>query len=243
MLTLPADSARLEELLRQGFGELELEADELALDRLGRYYALLDRESRVMNLTAIHGAEDTARLHFLDCAVLLKLTELRGKRLVDVGTGAGFPGLVLKILVPDLELVLLDSLDKRVRFLELVCRELELEGVRCLHARAEEAPAELRQSFDVACSRAVARLNLLGELCLPLVKKGGLFVAMKGPDAAGELSEARKGLRLLGGGEPEIREYPVPGTELRHNAILVPKTGDTPARYPRRWAQIKKQPL
>ena len=160
-----------------------------------------------------------------------------------MGTGAGFPGLVLKILQPDLKLTLLDSLDKRVRFLELVCAELELEGVQCLHARAEEAPTELRESFDVACSRAVARLNLLGELCLPFVKKGGLFAAMKGPDAADELNEARRGLSLLGGGEPVIREYAVPGTDLRHNAVLVPKSGHTPRQYPRRWAQIKKQPL
>ena len=228
----------LEDILRKS-----LPLDERALGRFRRYYELLTEWNKVMNLTAISGEEDTARLHFLDCAALAGLTELRGKRVIDVGTGAGFPGLVLKILCPETELVLLDSLEKRVRFLKTVCAELGFDDVLCLHARAEEAPAELRQSFDLACSRAVARLNLLGELCLPLVKKGGLFVAMKGPDASGELSEARKGLRLLGGGEPEIREYPVPGTELRHNAILVPKTGDTPARYPRRWAQIKKQPL
>ena len=196
-----------------------------------------------MNLTAISGEEDTARLHFLDCAALAGLTELRGKRVIDVGTGAGFPGLVLKILCPETELVLLDSLEKRVRFLKTVCAELGFDDVLCLHARAEEAPPQLRESFDLACSRAVARLNLLAELCLPFVKTGGLFAAMKGPDAAEELREAEKGLRLLGGEIERVAEYPVPGTELRHNAVLIRKASETPKKYPRKWAQMKKNPL
>lgn len=242
-MSLSPERVRLEELLRAGLQELGLGADALALSRLGRYFELLEEKSRVMNLTAIHGPEDTARLHFLDCAALLRLAEFGGKSLIDVGSGAGFPGLVLKILCPELRLTLLDSLDKRVRFLEELCEALELEEVRCIHARAEEAPAELRQSFDLVCSRAVARLNLLSELCLPFAKKGGLFIAMKGPEAAAELAEAGRGIRLLGGGAGRIEEYPVPGTELRHQAVLIPKQAATPPQYPRRWAQIKKQPL
>ena len=166
----------LEDILRES-----LPLDERALGRFRRYYELLTEWNKVMNLTAISGEEDTARLHFLDCAALAGLTELRGKRVIDVGTGAGFPGLVLKILCPETELVLLDSLEKRVRFLKSVCAELGFDDVLCLHARAEEAPPRLRESFDLACSRAVARLNLLAELCLPFVKTGGLFAAMKGP--------------------------------------------------------------
>ena len=228
----------LEKILRE-----QLTADEAALERFRRYYELLTEWNRVMNLTAISGEADTARLHFLDCAALAELTELRGKRVIDVGTGAGFPGLVLKILCPEMELTLLDSLDKRVKFLRTVCAELGFEDVRCLHARAEEAPAELRQSFDLACSRAVARLNLLSELCLPFVKPGGLFIAMKGPELTEELREAEKGIRLLGGEVERVAEYAVPGAELRHNAVLIRKIADTPGKYPRKWAQMKKQPL
>ena len=229
----------LEEILRRG-----LDCDETALRRFRRYYELLTEWNKVMNLTAISGEEDTARLHFLDCAALTGLADLSGKRVIDVGTGAGFPGLVLKILHPELELVLLDSLDKRVKFLSAVCAELGFGDVQCLHARAEEAAAgELRQSFDLACSRAVARLNLLSELCLPFVKKGGLFVAMKGPELSEERKEAERGIRLLGGEVEGVAEYPVPGTALRHNAVLIRKLSDTPKKYPRKWAQMKKQPL
>ena len=220
-----------------------LDLDETALRRFRRYYELLAEWNKVMNLTAIEGEENTARLHFLDCAALTQMVDLRGKRVIDVGTGAGFPGLVLKILCPEMELTLLDSLDKRVRFLSTVCDELGFSEVRCLHARAEEAPPELRESFDLACSRAVARLNLLSELCLPFVKQGGLFAAMKGPEVTEELREAEKGIRLLGGETERVAEYPVPGTDLRHNAVLIRKIAPTPKKYPRKWAAMKKQPL
>ena len=228
----------LEEILRQS-----LPLDETALRRFRRYYELLTEWNAVMNLTAISGEEDTARLHFLDCAALAELVDLSGKRVIDVGTGAGFPGMVLKILRPETELTLLDSLDKRLRFLSTVCGELGFADVQCLHARAEEAPPELRQSFDVACSRAVARLNLLAELCLPFVKLGGVFAAMKGPEVTEELREAEKGIRLLGGEVERVAEYAVPGTELRHNAVLIRKVSETPKKYPRKWGQMKKNPL
>ena len=228
----------LEEILRQS-----LPLDETALRRFRRYYELLTEWNAVMNLTAISGEEDTARLHFLDCAALGELVEPGGKRVIDVGTGAGFPGMVLKILRPETELTLLDSLDKRLRFLSTVCGELGFADVQCLHARAEEAPPELRQSFDVACSRAVARLNLLAELCLPFVKLGGVFAAMKGPEVTEELREAEKGIRLLGGEVERVAEYAVPGTELRHNAVLIRKVSETPKKYPRKWGQMKKNPL
>ena len=189
----------LEEILRQS-----LPLDETALRRFRRYYELLTEWNAVMNLTAISGEEDTARLHFLDCAALAELVDLSGKRVIDVGTGAGFPGMVLKILRPETELTLLDSLDKRLRFLSTVCGELGFADVQCLHARAEEAPPELRQSFDVACSRAVARLNLLAELCLPFVKvrgyegsgaHGGAAGGGRGHPAPGRRGGAGGGIR------------------------------------------------
>ena len=233
----------LEDILSAGFAELGLPLDGAALERYRIYYEFLAETNKVMNLTAISGEEDVARLHFLDSAALLTLADFSGKRVVDVGTGAGFPGLALKIARPDIRLTLLDSLDKRIGFLTRLCERLGFEEVECIHMRAEEAPAEYRQRYDIAASRAVARLNLLCELCLPFVKKGGLFIAMKGPGSEEELSEAGRCIRLLGGGEAKIREYHVPGAELRHSAVLVRKAGNTPSGYPRRWAQIKKQPL
>lgn len=233
----------LEEILASGFEALQLIPDPQAIARYRIYYDYLDEQNRLMNLTAISGEEDSARLHFLDCAALLKEADFTGRRVIDVGTGAGFPGLALKVACPSIELTLLDSLDKRVRFLQTLCEKLGFADVQCLHARAEEAPAQLRQSCDIAVSRAVARLNLLCELCLPFVKVGGLFLAMKGPGAEEELNEAKRAIAALGGKAEGIRVYDVPGTELKHNVIVIRKVKDTPSRYPRRWAQMKKQPL
>ena len=233
----------LEEILASGFEALQLTPDPQAIARYRIYYDYLDEQNRVMNLTAISGEEDSARLHFLDCAALLKEADFAGRRVIDVGTGAGFPGLALKVACPSIQLTLLDSLDKRVRFLQTLCKKLGFADVQCLHARAEEAPAELRQSCDIAVSRAVARLNLLCELWLPFVKVGGLFLAMKGPGAEEELNEAKRAIAALGGKAEGIRIYDVPGTELEHNVIVIRKVRDTPNRYPRRWAQMKKQPL
>ena len=204
---------------------------------------MLEETNKVMNLTAIEGEDETARLHFLDSAALLTLAVFDGKRVIDVGTGAGFPGLALKIARPEIELVLLDSLDKRIGFLRETCDRLGFDDVPCVHARAEEAPKAWRGGFDIAVSRAVARLNVLCELCLPLVKTGGLFIAMKGPDHAEELREAKNAIRLLGAEIEAEKDYLIPGTEVRHSAILIRKTAQTPAKYPRRWAQIKKQAL
>ena len=233
----------LEQVLTAGFAELGLPLDAQALARYRLYYDRLAQQNKVMNLTAIDGEDESARLHFLDCAALLTLADFAGKRLIDVGSGAGFPGLALKIACPSLSLTLLDSLDKRVRFLQGVAAELGFEEVRCLHARAEEAPPELRESFDLAASRAVARLNLLCELCLPFVRVGGLFLAMKGPGAAGEAEEAGQAITALGGRLRGITEYPIPGTDTRHSLVLIEKARPTPRQYPRRWAQIKKSPL
>ena len=233
----------LEELLKDGFSQMGLPADEKTLERYRIYYEYLEEINKVMNLTAISGEEDVGRLHFLDCASILNAAELAGKSLIDVGTGAGFPGLALKIACPEVKLTLLDSLDKRVNFLRDACAKLGFSDVQCLHARAEEAPKELRESFDFAASRAVARLHLLSELCLPFVKVGGAFIAMKGPDIEEELSEAKKGISLLGGQVEKCVGYTIPGTDITHSLIVIRKLRPTPPKYPRRWAQIKKQPL
>ena len=233
----------LEELLQSGFAALSLEAAPQTLARYRVYYEYLEEMNQVMNLTAISGEEDVARLHFLDCAALLTLADFNRKRVIDVGTGAGFPGLALKIACPAMELTLLDNLDKRINFLKNTCQKLGFDDVTCIHSRAEEIPDGFRQGFDFALSRAVARLNLLCELCLPYVKKGGAFIAMKGSDLEEELAEARRCIRTLGGQVEQKIDYTIPGTDVTHCALIIRKVADTPAKYPRRWAQIKKSPL
>ena len=231
----------METLLRQGLTALGLSAD--AAPALARYGALLIETNKVMNLTAITEPADVAALHFLDSAALLTLEDFRGRSVADVGTGAGFPGLPLKIVEPTISLTLLDALQKRVTFLETVCRELGLTGVDCVHGRAEEFAGEHRESFDIVTSRAVASLRVLAELCLPLVKPGGAFLAMKSVDSGGELREAEKALSTLGGAVESVRDYPIPGTEVRHRLITVRKVKKTPEKYPRTFAKIKKNPL
>lgn len=233
----------MEEILKNGFARLGIEISERALAQYRIYYEYLDERNRVMNLTAISGAGDVARLHFLDCAALLGMWDFKGKRLIDVGTGAGFPGLPLRIAEQSLELTLLDSLNKRVDFLRETCEKLGFENVDCIHARAEEAPAELRGAYDIAVSRAVARLNILCELCLPFLKTGGVFIAMKGPDCAQEVSEARSAMQLLGAELRDTVIYNVPGTDISHAAVIIEKVKPTHPMYPRKWAQIKKRPL
>ena len=232
----------MREILNSGFSEMHVAAPETALDALEQYARLLEEKNKVMNLTAIKGAEDTARLHFLDCGALLRWIDPAGKRLLDVGSGAGFPGLVLKILSPETKLTMLDSLQKRVTFQQETAAALGLTDVECLCGRAEEL-SDRREGFDLVTSRAVARLNLLAELCLPLVRVGGVFAAMKGPAPEEELAEAERGIALLGGGKARIERYVIPGTDVVHSAVLIEKVRHTPARYPRRYAMIKKQPL
>lgn len=233
----------LEQILRRGLEQQGLTPDADTLRRFRVYYDNLEMTNRVMNLTAITGEADAARLHFLDCAALLEAGDFNGKTLIDVGTGAGFPGLVLKILCPELKLTLLDSLDKRLIFLRETCEKLGFDDVAFVHARAEEIPEGFRESFDYASARAVARLNILCELCLPYVKPGGAFLAMKGPELDAELKEAYVALKTLGGSLENKVDYTVPDTDVRHCAAVIRKTAPTPKRYPRRWAQIKGKPL
>ena len=232
----------MEQILKDGFAALGLPLTDTALKHFRTYYEYLSEQNKVMNLTAIEGEADTARLHFLDCAALLTVQELAGRSVIDVGSGAGFPGLPLKIAQEEVRLTLLDSLEKRVRFLADTCALLGFDDVECIHARAEDAKA-LRGQFDAAVSRAVARLNLLAELCLPFVKVGGVFLAMKGPGAAEELAEAASAIETLGGGAAEILPYTIPGTDQAHSIVRIRKSAPTPEKYPRRWAKIQKNPL
>ena len=233
----------LEEILIEGFRRLNLPLSELQLGSFRKYRDFLAKTNKVMNLTAITDEDDVAKLHFLDCASLLSLYDFKDKSLIDVGTGAGFPGMVLKIAEPSITLTLLDSLDKRIGFLNESCKLLNIENVQCIHARAEELDSTLREQFDVVSSRAVAKLNVLCEICLPYVKLGGVFIAMKGPEFDEELEEAKKCIRELGGKTEKCEKYTIPGTDITHSAIIIRKVKNSPEKYPRRWAQIKKLPL
>jgi len=231
----------MEEYLRQGLTTLGLDLS--AVPSLLRYGTLLLEKNKVMNLTAITEPKDVAALHFLDSAALLTLFDFRNKTVADIGTGGGFPGLPLRILEPSIHLTLLDAQNKRVDFLRETCRNLGLEDVTCVHARAEEFAAEHRETFDAVTSRAVASLPMLAELCLPLVKPGGYFLPMKSVDSDRELEEAKKAISTLGGQLENVQNYPIPGTEISHRLIRIRKVRPTPPKYPRAFAKIKKSPL
>ena len=231
----------MRDTLTRGLAQLGLSAD--AVPQLEAYAALLLEKNRVMNLTAITEPQEVATLHLLDCAALLSMADLRGKRVIDVGTGAGFPGMVLRILEPDFDLTLLDSLGKRVDWLRETCDDMGLSRVTCVHARAEEFAGEHRQAYDMATSRAVAALPLLSELALPLVKVGGCFLAMKSVDSDAEIDSARGAIGQLGGKIEAIRDYTIPGTDVTHRVVVIRKAKDTPPQFPRSWARMKKAPL
>ncbi len=231
----------MKEALLAGMQRLEIELPEERVDAVVRFGEAVLEKNRVMNLTAITDPVQAAELHLLDSLSLLKVLPLAGKSLLDVGTGAGFPGVPLKIAEPSLRLTLLDSLQKRMRWLETeALPELGLEA-RFLTGRAEDFAKEHRERFDVVSSRAVARLDLLCELCLPFVHKGGYFLAMKGAQAGDELREAAKAIRVLGGSYERTEEFEIGGAV--HSVIVIHKTGATPPQYPRSWARMKQKPL
>ena len=231
----------MEATLRQGLTALELPTENVC--SFLRYGEMLIETNKVMNLTAITEPQDVATLHFLDCAALAHLYDFKGKKVADVGTGAGFPGIPLKLVEPSIDLTLLDSLNKRIDFLKEVCGELGYADVDCVHGRAEEFAAKHRESFDFATSRAVANFQLLTELCLPLVKVGGTFIAMKSVDSDEELKSAEKAISILGGRVERTVDYQIPGTDVTHRLVFIKKIKETPKKYPRAFAKIKKNPL
>lgn len=213
--------------------------------QLNIYDQLLVQWNERMNLTALTSPEDIALKHFCDCLMLTKYFEIHvNASVIDVGTGAGFPGLVLKIARKDLRLTLLDSLQKRLVFLEKVCEKADIGGVELLHARAEDTAKEetYREKFDVAVSRAVAPLNVLCEYCLPYVKTGGMFLAMKAKEYEDELKAAENALRNLGGTVEELHAFILPDAGQRA-IICIRKTAPTPKNYPRTSKKIKNKPL
>ncbi|MGM9536754.1 MAG: 16S rRNA (guanine(527)-N(7))-methyltransferase RsmG [Candidatus Onthomonas sp.] len=233
----------MNEILRQGLDTLSLPRD--AAPVLEKYGKLLLEKNQDMNLTAITGPEQVARLHMLDCAALLNCADFRDKRVLDVGTGAGFPGMVLKIVEPSISLTLLDSLNKRIDWLREIAPALGVTELTAIHGRAEEygQMPEYREQFDLVTSRAVADLRVLCELCLPFVRPGGLFLAMKGPNCQEEKDAANRCITMLGGQLRKDAVYQIPGTEITHRVVVIEKKSPTPSCWPRRFSKIKKFPL
>ena len=226
--------------LSEGLPQLGLNLDEGIQKTLCDFGHAMVKQNEVMNLTGITEDAAVAKMHLLDSLTVLSTADLAGKKLIDVGCGAGFPGVPLAIACPDAQITLLDSLGKRMKWLEEVLPTLGVKA-ECITARAEEAVADRRESYDFATSRAVARLNILLELTAPYVKVGGAVLAMKGAAAKEELAECAGAIKKLGLKLEEVREFPIDGTA--HAVIVLRKVAPTPAKFPRRFAQIKKSPL
>ena len=231
---------RMLETLKTGLLQAEINLDEARQNQLCAFGNAVVEQNKVMNLTAITEPAAVAKLHLLDSVCVLKTADLAGKRLIDVGCGAGFPGVPLKIACPQLQLTLLDSLGKRMNWLSTILPQLGVEA-ECVTARAEEAVQSRRESYDFATSRAVARLNILLELTAPFVKVGGAVLAMKGAAAAEELAEAKNAITKLGLKLETVHHFPIDGAD--HAVIVLRKVQPTPAQYPRKFNKIKQFPL
>ncbi len=214
------------------------------LEQLEKYGHLLQEWNEKINLTAITDDEEIAVKHFLDSLTALLTDKVNGS-VIDVGTGAGFPGLVLKTVKPEIQLTLLDSLNKRINFLKAAAKELSLEGVEFVHGRAEDFGMNIkyREKFDTAAARAVANLRVLAEWCLPFVKVGGYFLALKGPLADDELKDAKKAIHILGGEVEDVFEAKIPYSDLSHKIIIIKKVRRTPSKYPRKPGIAIKSPI
>lgn len=237
------DLAKLEQGVKS-FG-MDISKDQLL--KFDKYISLLLEWNARINLTSIVEPEEIMVEHFLDSISILKEMNIKkdSYSLIDVGSGAGFPGIPLKIMEPNIDLVLLDSLRKRTEYLKILKEELNLKNVSIIHARAEDLAyeSEYRENFDIVVSRAVAPLNILSEYCIPFTRRGGIFVSYKGPAAQEELFNAKNAIQVLGGGAPRINNVRVPFSPRIHNLIFIQKETPTAKKYPRSPAKIKKSPL
>lgn len=224
---------------------LGLNLSETQLQQFMDYYELLIEKNKVMNLTAITEMKEVISKHFIDSLTLVKALTLTNEKVLDLGTGAGFPGIPLKIVYPEIDIVLLDSLQKRLVFLEEVISKLGLNKVKTLHGRAEDygRDANYREKFDLCVSRAVAKLSTLSEYCIPYVKKDGFFISYKSGNIKEEIIGSEKAYKILGARFVKIEEFILPGTEIKRKLVLVKKEGKTPKNYPRSAGKPVKNPL
>lgn len=232
--------------IKEVFDKMHIELPDGALDLLNRYYEMLIDTNKVMNLTAITEYSEVVIKHFADSAAIGCITDMNGNvDVIDVGTGAGFPGIVLKIVYPQLSVVLLDSLNKRVNFLKNVITELGLTDISAIHGRAEDIAKnkDYREKFDLCVSRAVANMSSLSEYCLPFVKVGGRFIPYKADGCDEEVKTASKAVNILGGKIRKIESYVIPDTDICRKFVVIDKLRNTSAKYPRKAGLPTKEPL
>ena len=239
---------RFRDLMEQGLGEYSIGLSDRQMNQFYEYYQLLLQWNKVMNLTAITELEEVVTKHFVDSLALVKVLDreiLDGMKVLDLGTGAGFPGIPIKITFPGVKMVLLDSLNKRIKFLDEVIERLGLEDIRVIHGRAEDygRDGQYREMFDLCVSRAVANLATLSEYCIPFVRIGGYFVPYKSGNVQDEISQAKGALKLLGGRVEDIAEFMLPGSKMSRALIKIRKTDGTAKRYPRKAGMPGKEPL
>ena len=234
------------QILEQKLGELGIKQDQNQLERFHKFYQLLIEWNKVMNLTGITEYEDVVEKHFVDSLSIIKAIDLSGiHTVIDVGTGAGFPGIPLKIAFPHLRVVLLDSLNKRIKFLDEVISQLGLTEICTIHGRAEEyaRKEEYREQFDLCVSRAVANLSTLSEYCLPYIQVGGMFVPYKSDEIDDEVEQSKKAVRILGGNIKDVMKFELPGTDIHRSFVLIHKEQHTQKKYPRKAGIPAKEPL
>ena len=234
------------EKFKNGLQQLHIALSEKQMEQFLQYYELLVEKNKVMDLTAITEFDEVVEKHFLDSVSLTKQMDLHQPlKVLDLGTGAGFPGIPLKIVFPELEITLMDSLNKRVLFLQDVISSLQLENIEAVHGRAEEAARnkKYRESFDLCVSRAVANISTLSEYCLPFVKIGGSFISYKSSTIEDELEDGKKGIAILGGKVKDVYKFTLPDSELQRSFVIIEKEKKTPKAYPRKAGTPSKEPL
>lgn len=229
----------------QGLKELNLDLSDTQMQQFMDYYEMLVEKNKVMNLTAITEVSEVIKKHFIDSLTMIRVISLKDQKLLDLGTGAGFPGIPLKIAFPDLDVVLLDSLNKRLLFLQEVIEKLQLKKITTLHGRAEDygKNPKYREQFDLCVSRAVAKLSSLSEFCIPYVNKDGFFISYKSGKVEEELISSEKAFKLLGAKVETVNSFLLPGTEIERSLIVIRKVEKTPRNYPRGAGKPTKEPL
>lgn len=234
------------DILKKGIEDLGLKCSDETIDKFSKYRELLVEWNQKMNLTGIEEEKEVYIKHFLDSVAAVKKGYIKdGMSIIDVGTGAGFPGLPLRICLENSKVTLLDSLNKRINFLSEVCTNINIDDIELIHGRAEDfgKDEKYREQYDIATARAVAGLPILMEFCVPFIKVGGYFVCLKGPNADTELEESRKAMEVLGLEFVEKIDVELPEIELKHNIVVFKKVNSTPAKYPRKAGKPVKTPI